>query len=123
MISAYLKERAKWKKFGKPLRKQEEMDELFSICLKCPNFKKSSDTKGECAVCGCHIKKEGTFLNKIAWGTTKCPLPDPKWAESDKRYAREILYQQSDLEEAEAEHKQDAQANAQPPKQKPCNCR
>ncbi len=122
MISKYLKERSKWKKFGKPLRKQEEMDELFSICLKCINFKKESDTVGLCGVCGCGIKKEGTWLNKIAWGTTRCPLPDPKWKESHERYKKDVSYKQEDLEEAQKEHRAEAEQNKKPPEQQDCGC-
>lgn len=104
MISQYLQERAKWTKAGKPLRTQEEMDKLFTICNSCPQYKKYSDHDGQCSVCGCNIKKEGTFLNKIAWGTTRCPLPEPKWVESTEELAKEIEITPEDLSQAQAEH-------------------
>lgn len=122
MISQYLKERAKWNKFGKPLRKPQKVETLFSICQQCPQFKKYSDEKGECSVCGCGLKKQGKFLNKLAWGTTRCPLPEPKWVEEDTRYSHEVSLTTQDLNAAEREHKQESAEENKPPI-KGCGCK
>ena len=90
MISQYLKERVKWKKFDKPIRTQREIDELFIICNDCENYQKVDEVHGSCSICKCGIKKTGAFLNKLAWGTTRCPLEEPKWKESHKRYQVDI---------------------------------
>ena len=125
MISEYLKERVKWKKFGSPTRTEEQMDEIFAICNECPMYKKFNETSGECGVCGCGIKKYGSklyrFLNKIFWGTTRCPLPEPKWVESETRFVKEVKTTQSDLEDAERQHQKDSRKLKQK-KKKPCNC-
>jgi hypothetical protein len=122
-ISKYLEERAKWKKFGKPLRSAEEIQEIFSICESCPMFKRSGPDTGECGECGCHIKREGNFLNKPAWGTTRCPLPEPKWVESKEKYAREISLSKSDLLEAEEDNKIEVKVlENNNPKKGGCGC-
>jgi len=126
LISEYFKERNKWSKFGKPLRTQEQMDELFTICNNCPEYKKYSDSHGQCSICGCHIKKEGTFLNKIAWSTTRCPLVQPKWVETETRFAKEINITPGDLSRVEQEHNDELAANQPPapePVIPPCGCK
>jgi len=119
-----MQERAKWKKFGKPTRSEEEIGLLFDICAACPHFQKQSETTGDCGICGCHLKKTGTFLNKLAWGTTRCPLPEnPKWVEKEKRFAKEVTVRERDLKVAEAEYNAELKQQNAPPPKKPCDCK
>lgn len=79
LIFRFLKEYIKWFLKGKPFRSDKEMDRIFGICEKCPEFERYAPgcTFGNCKVCGCHIDKNDKSMNKIAWATTKCPLR--KW--------------------------------------------
>jgi hypothetical protein len=122
-ISQYIEERAKWTKFGKPLRKEEQIAALFEICDKCPMFQRHNKDQGTCAECGCHIKRTGHFLNKLAWGTTRCPLPEPKWIESDSRYTKEVSLTRHELAQAEEDVKQDEEnMTAKEKKEGGCGC-
>lgn len=80
MALRYKKERDIWVEAGKPLRTPEQIEEIFEVCKACPFFDTGgSDSQGNCGICGCFIKKQGTTLNKAAWATTKCPHKPPKW--------------------------------------------
>ena len=121
-ISQYIEERAKWSKFGKPIREPEQTEALFKICESCIMFKRFNDDSGECAECGCHLKKQGNWLNKLAWGTTRCPLPEPKWVESDIKYTEQVDFSSADLETAEQEHVLESH-EANKSDVQPCNCK
>jgi hypothetical protein len=65
--------RRRWKDAGRPLRSPQEIQQIHdTYCVPCEEF----DGKA-CGKCGCGIKRAGTFLNKLAWATEKCPLG--KW--------------------------------------------
>ena len=64
---------------GKPLRTSMQIANIYNICSNCPNFEKVAPGEGDCGICGCTIKAEGTTLNKAAWATTKCPDKPPRW--------------------------------------------
>lgn len=121
IVSSYLKERAKWIKFGKPMRSEEEIKEIFDTCITCTQFQKYSENFGICGVCGCHIKREGTFFNKAAWSTTKCPLKDPKWVEKNPIYA-DFIPTREELEEAEKDHNLDKSKENAPTGGRGCGC-
>lgn len=121
-IQQYLQERAKWARFGKPLRGQDEMSAIFNICKDCHMFQKENEDAGSCGVCGCNIKKSGTFLNKIAWATTRCPLSDPKWKESSAEFSPDIEITKTELQAAEQDHKKEEMLEKQPPEQKKGGC-
>lgn len=82
MILRFLKELFKWALHGFPLRSDSEMERIFSICEKCPEFERYAPECdfGSCKVCGCNLDKKDKGRNKIAWATTRCPLN--KWQES-----------------------------------------
>jgi len=124
LVNQYFKERAKWNKFGKPLRSEEERHILFEICNNCINFQKKDSNTGTCSICGCNIKKDGNFLNKIAWGTTRCPLDPPKWKENKEEYEENIIIQPQEIEVAKKEYgieKEVSKANDNP-SPKGCGC-
>ncbi len=75
----FLKELARWVLAGRPIRSDEQMGKIFSICEQCPEFERYAPgcDFGHCKVCGCNLDKTDKGRNKIAWGTTKCPLN--KW--------------------------------------------
>lgn len=82
MIEEYLEERKKWKEAGKPYRTKEEMERIHSICKSCPLFEAGGGYLpgyDRCGECGCQLHPKSRKLNKIAWGTTECPLETPKW--------------------------------------------
>jgi hypothetical protein len=65
---------------GMPTVSQEILDKRLAICQECPLFKKREGMVGGICShesCGCTIKDEIVFLNKIAWATESCPLD--KW--------------------------------------------
>lgn len=73
---------SKWAMAGKPLRDDEYIKELYSICQDCPTkkFIELAKGRGECDECGCHIKlisASEDSLNKLAWPTEGCP--DGHW--------------------------------------------
>lgn len=53
---------------------QEEINSRFEICKTCPLFR-----NGVCShrSCGCHIRDDNVFMNKLAWNTEQCPVG--KW--------------------------------------------
>jgi hypothetical protein len=64
-----------WNKEGRPLRSAEEIADIYdNVCAKCPFFKKD-----HCGLCGCGIKRDGTFLNKLAFATESCPDNPSRW--------------------------------------------
>ena len=77
-------ERKRWIQSGRLLRTDERIEEIYDeYCAPCEHFNKDT-----CGVCGCRIKRKGTFLNKLAWATTECPVQ--KWkAEEEAVYALE----------------------------------
>lgn len=58
---------------------QEQIDQRMEICKKCEIFIPKEDGNGICghSSCGCNLKNEQVFLNKLAWAEQKCPLN--KW--------------------------------------------
>jgi len=82
LLKQYQKERKKWKEAGKPIRSKERMEEIYSICEKCPFFNKEDGIIfdfDECDICGCNLHPTDTKLNKIAWATTHCPDNPSRW--------------------------------------------
>jgi hypothetical protein len=78
----YRKERKKWVEAGKPIRSPERMQEIHDICSECPLFKKKGGWLpgyDRCGECQCNLHPSHHTMNKIAWGTTHCPLDDPMW--------------------------------------------
>ena len=76
----YMQEREVWKKAGKPLRPQGEMTRIFmEECSPCEYFKRLAGQRGKCGVCGCFLHPTSKTMNKLAWATTECPAPNPKW--------------------------------------------
>ena len=80
----YLRERDEWRKSGRPVRKKSEISKLYSICTRWEHFQKHriKIDLGSCKLCGCWLKPKAIWLNKLAWGTTKCPDVPPKWTEA-----------------------------------------
>jgi len=75
----FLKELLKWAFYGFPQRSDARIRELFTICNYCPELDKYEDGKGICSICGCNIKRDERRMNKLAWGTTRCPDDPPRW--------------------------------------------
>lgn len=86
LIRQYNKERKEWKQAGKPLRSDDRIQELYSICSSCPMFEKG---KGyvpgydRCGICGCQLHPSAKKLNKLSWATTQCPANPPLWTSDD----------------------------------------
>ena len=79
LIFRFLYELTRWILAGRPIRTEQEMSKIFSICEQCPEFERYAPgcDFGKCNVCGCNLDKIDKGRNKIAWGTTSCPLK--KW--------------------------------------------
>lgn len=76
---SYAKALAKWTLAGKPVRTEEQINEIFeSHCQPCEFFRLRKDGQGNCRLCGCKLNKlpEGV-KNKIAMLTEGCP--DGRW--------------------------------------------
>ena len=70
LLKKYLHARSKWIAAGRPLRTDERIAEIWdNYCSKCD--KREAD---KCSMCGCFIRRHGTILNKLAWGTERCDL-------------------------------------------------
>lgn len=59
---------------GFPKSTKEEIEYRYSICLTCNEF---NNNKNQCNVCGCVVKNQSIFLNKLAWADQECPIG--KW--------------------------------------------
>ncbi len=78
----YEEEKEKWREAGEPLRSKERIREIYDEnCSPCEHFIKISRYIGQCDICTCFLRRAGTNLNKIAFATTRCPLPEPRWVE------------------------------------------
>lgn len=77
-VANYAREYAVWVGAGKPYRSDSDIGAIFTnICSPCEHFERKSESRGVCALCGCKLRNTGKYLNKIAWGTSKCPAG--KW--------------------------------------------
>ena len=73
-------ERKTWKDAGKPMRPEGEMTRIFmEECSPCKYFKRLIGQRGKCGICGCFLHPTSNTANKLAWATTQCPAPNPKW--------------------------------------------
>ena len=65
---------------GNPTVSPEILEKRLAICRGCELFKPNqSDAGGVCThnSCGCNIKDNVQYLNKLAWADQECPLK--KW--------------------------------------------
>lgn len=70
---------------GNPVVSEEVLKERLAICQACPLFKLNQNAVGGVCThesCGCNVKDNISYLNKIAWADQKCPLTPPKWDKS-----------------------------------------
>lgn len=71
-----------WVEAGKPIRSPEEMKRIHDICKLCPLFLAGQGFLpgyDKCGECGCNLHESFVSFNKLAYGTTQCPLDEPKW--------------------------------------------
>lgn len=68
----YAKAKKRWKKAGKPVRLQVEIDALHNgFCLQCPFYNQEVRA---CSPCGCNVNTQADALkNKLAMRTEECP--------------------------------------------------
>lgn len=62
---------------GSPTCTDEQIKERLEICYKCPLFKINDNGVGGICThdsCGCTIKDEQIYLNKLAWADQQCPI-------------------------------------------------
>lgn len=62
---------------GNPIVPEEVRKERVRICKECPLFKPNdNDVGGVCthSSCGCNIKDNQDYLNKVNWADQKCPV-------------------------------------------------
>lgn len=72
----------RWVMAGRPVRTQQQVNELLSVCKSCPFFVK--DTKGDyCGKCGCPVNDKTddpiNHRNKLVMATETCPHDPPLW--------------------------------------------
>jgi hypothetical protein len=97
----YYKARMKWKSAGQPMRSLALIRAIYdNDCSKCFAFDK---TNSRCSICRCYIQRDTQELNKLAWGTEQCPLPDPKWIAISEIKDEDIVYDEEPPEEPEPE--------------------
>jgi len=69
---------------GNPVVTEEVLQERLKICQGCELFKRNQNEVGGVCThenCGCNIKDNLTYLNKIAWADQQCPIG--KWGKSE----------------------------------------
>lgn len=125
MATQFLIERAKWKKVGKPVRSAEKIQELFNICNACEHYIKNTETSGNCGICKCNLKNVAGSLNKLAWATTRCPLPEPKWMPEPAYVDVAASPEEIQIEESLPDEPDEPlePSAPQPPKSRGCGCR
>jgi len=71
----------RWIKAGRPVRSQEQIQEIYGICQQCRAL---DATTNFCKYCGCRVANHpNLMLNRIAIATERCPVG--KWPlESDE---------------------------------------
>ena len=82
LAKRFANESLKWVAAGSPFRNQSTIIALFdNFCSKCSEYiaKHKEHDAGKCNLCGCSISQKVAMLNKLAWGTTNCPMDPPKW--------------------------------------------
>ena len=82
IIFRFLKSLFKWIRTGRKVRSPERMIEIYSICVKCPNFNYRKGWKegfDACGICQCNLHPTDIKLNKIAWKSERCPDQPPRW--------------------------------------------
>jgi hypothetical protein len=52
----------------------EERSRRLSLCLTCEHY---SPVAKACKKCGCGVKTEAAFLDKLGWAEQRCPVG--KW--------------------------------------------
>ena len=63
----------RWVKHGRPVRTQEQIDEVVAICKACPSDD-FNDEASRCNVCGCKVGSSGiAIFNKAKMLTETCP--------------------------------------------------
>lgn len=66
---------------GVPTCTQAQIDERHAICKACELYRPDDENHevGVCthAACGCSIKRDAWFVNKLAWADQECPVG--KW--------------------------------------------
>lgn len=79
-VQIYLYKQAlkKWHAAGRPVRSQEEVEDILeNKCKPCPWYDKE---KKRCKGCGCRVSNGGfPVFNKIKMATEHCPHPEEKW--------------------------------------------
>lgn len=68
---------------GNPTCTEEEIQQRLDICKQCDLFKRYDEETGVCTHddCGCNIKSQQKYLNKLAWKDQRCPIG--KWERLD----------------------------------------
>jgi hypothetical protein len=91
LAQRYYQERKEWVAAGKPYRNEQEIKVIYETCEQCPHFKELEEgQRGKCTLCGCFLAKGGRRINKIAWGTTRCPDNPPRWTETQNEEFNEV---------------------------------
>jgi hypothetical protein len=66
---------------GNPTCSEAQIEERLTICRACEKFQPDADRPdlGVCthSKCGCKVRREEKYLNKLAWADQECPLG--KW--------------------------------------------
>lgn len=78
MASKFIRAYAQWRAKGQPVVQLPVIVNNFRECSSCQHY---NDLSGQCSVCGCYVNllHNGQGMNKLEWGTEKCPLTEPKW--------------------------------------------
>ena len=61
---------------GQPLLGAEAIGRRLAICRVCPHY----DRRGACRLCGCACGGRRSWLDKLAFGTARCPDVPPRVA-------------------------------------------
>lgn len=69
-ISHYAIAVTKWFKAGRPVRSDEEVEQLLEICKSCEHY---DEKKSRCNICGCRLNlSQLAEFNKLRMATEHC---------------------------------------------------
>lgn len=75
MAWSYAKAVVKWTAQGLPVRSEDEVERILTICKACEYFLPNL----RCAKCGCGTSGKTALTNKLIMASEHCPLDQPKW--------------------------------------------
>ena len=80
----FIQEWARHRANGRPLLRFDQILQRYRLCSSCPYY---NDLEGACTICGCYVNllHSGQGVNRLEWGDSFCPLPEPRWTAEEPK--------------------------------------